>query len=208
MSEILAAMKQAKVVPVVRTSTRETAEGAVEVLRREGFAIFEMTLTTPGAVDAIRSLAERDDAIVGAGTVLSGEDALRCIEAGARFVVSPALRPEVVGVCAEHEVDCFLGAATPTEVFQAHELGCAGVKIFPAAQLGGPAFLGALKSVFPDIDIMPTGGIGVGDIATYLQRGAFCVGMGGKLVDEAALVSGNTDVIATAAREVLDAVAS
>lgn len=207
MSEILAAMKQAKVVPVVRTSTRETAERAVEILRGEGFAIFEMTLTTPGAVDAIRTLAERGDAVIGAGTVLSGEDALRCIEAGARFIVSPALRPDVVEACAESDVDCFLGAATPTEVLQAHELGCAGVKIFPAAQLGGPAFLGALKSVFPDIDIMPTGGIGAGDIAAYLQRGAFCVGMGGKLVDEAALVSGNTDTIANAAREVLDAVA-
>ncbi len=207
-SEIIDVMKQAAVVPVVRTGARETAERAVDLLREAGFGIFEMTLTTPGAVEATAALAARGDAIIGTGTVMTVGEAARCIDAGAGFIVSPAVRPEVAEVCAERGIPCFLGAATPTEVAAAHDLGCAGVKIFPAAQLGGPGFLGALKSVFPHISLMPTGGIGVGEINAYLKSGAFCVGVGGKLVNEASLVAGDDGAIIDAAREVLDVVGS
>lgn len=207
-SEILDAMKQAAVVPVVRTGARETAERAVELLREAGFRMFEMTLTTPEAVEATAVLAARGDAIIGTGTVMTGAEAERCIDAGAGFIVSPAVRPDVAAICAQKGVPCFLGAATPTEVATAHDLGCTGVKVFPAAQLGGPGFLGALKSVFPHINLMPTGGIGVSEINAYLKSGAICVGMGGRLVNEASLIAGDDDAIIDAAREVLDVVGS
>lgn len=208
MSEIIEVMKQAAVVPVVRTGARETAERAVDLLREAGFGVFEMTLTTPGAVEATAALAARGDVIVGTGTVMTAAQAGRCIDAGAGFVVSPAVRPEVARICIERRIPCFLGAATPTEVALAHDTGCTGVKIFPAAKLGGPGFLGALKSVFPHIRLMPTGGIGAGEIDAYLKSGAFCVGMGGKLVNEASLAAGDDGAITDAAREVLDAVGS
>ncbi len=208
MAEIVDVMKQATVVPVVRTGARETAERAVELLRNAGFRIFEMTLTTPGAVEATAALAARGDAIIGTGTVMTADDAERCIDAGAAFIVSPAVRADVAQVCIRRDIPCFLGAATPTEVAAAHDLGCAGVKVFPAAQLGGPGFLGALKSVFPTLNLMPTGGIGVSEVDAYLKAGAFCVGMGGKLVNEASLIARDDDAIIGAAREVLDVVGS
>jgi 2-dehydro-3-deoxyphosphogluconate aldolase/(4S)-4-hydroxy-2-oxoglutarate aldolase len=133
---------------------------------------------------------------------MTADQAEACIDAGARFIVSPAVRPEVAAVCRTRKVDFFLGAATPTEVATAHELGAAAVKLFPAAQLGGPSFVRAVRSVYPGIALMPTGGIGTGDIAAYLDAGAACVGMGGRLVDERSLAAGDDAAILAAARDI------
>lgn len=195
-------MEQARVVPVIRTGSEATARRAVDVLARAGFSIFELTMTTPGAIAIVADLAGDPDRLVGAGTVMTAAEAQVCIDAGARFIVSPAVRPEVAEVCRARNVEVFLGAATPTEVAAAHELGAAAVKLFPAAQLGGPSFLRALRSVFPGIPLMPTGGIGTGDIAAYLDAGAACVGMGGRLVDERSLLAGDDAAILAAARDV------
>ncbi len=100
----------------------------------------------------------------------------------------------------------FLGAATPSEVLEAHEMGGSGVKLFPAAQLGGPGFVKAIRSVYPDIAVMPTGGISADNAQSYLDAGAICVGMGGKLVDEKALSAGDAEAARAAARQALDAV--
>ena len=195
-------MERARVVPVIRTGSEATARRAVDVLARAGFSIFELTMTTPGAISIVADLAGDPDRLVGAGTVMTAAEAEDCIDAGARFIVSPAVRREVADVCRARQVEVFLGAATPTEVATAHELGAAAVKLFPAAQLGGPGFVRAVRSVFPGIALMPTGGIGTGDIAAYLDAGAVCVGMGGRLVDERALVAGDDAAILAAARAV------
>jgi 2-dehydro-3-deoxyphosphogluconate aldolase/(4S)-4-hydroxy-2-oxoglutarate aldolase len=195
-------MERARVVPVIRTRAEASARRAVDVLARAGFAIFELTMTTPGAISIVADLAGDPDRLVGAGTVMTAAEAEDCIDAGARFIVSPAVRREVADVCRAREVEVFLGAATPTEVAAAHELGAAAVKLFPAAQLGGPGFVRAVKSVFPGIALMPTGGIATGDIAAYLDAGAICVGMGGRLVDERALAAGDDAAILAAARDV------
>jgi 2-dehydro-3-deoxyphosphogluconate aldolase/(4S)-4-hydroxy-2-oxoglutarate aldolase len=195
-------MERARVVPVIRTGSEATARRAVDVLARAGFSIFELTMTTPGAISIVADLAGDPDRLVGAGTVMTAAEAEDCIDAGARFIVSPAVRREVADVCRARQVEVFLGAATPTEVATAHELGAAAVKLFPAAQLGGPGFVRAVRSVFPGIALMPTGGIGTGDIAAYLDAGAVCVGMGGRLVDERALVAGDDAAILAAARDV------
>lgn len=201
-------MARAGVVPVIRTRTEAAARRAVELLGGAGFSIFELTMTTPGARAIIADLAGNAGHLVGAGTVMTGDDARACIDAGARFVVSPAVRADVAQVCTAAGVEVFLGAATPTEVAAAHELGSAAVKLFPAAQLGGPGFLRAVRSIYPHVPLMPTGGIGIGDIAAYLDAGAACVGMGGRLVDVAALDGGDdASILAAAAdvRKVLDA---
>ena len=197
---------RARIVPVVRTPERAQAENAVEILAGCGFKLIEMTLTTPQAVAVIERFAGERDMVIGAGTVLTSAQAHLAIDAGARFLVAPALRLSVADVARNAGVPFFLGAATPTEVLAAHELGACGVKIFPAAQLGGPDFLKALRSVYPDIALMPTGGVTPDNAAAYLDAGAVCVGMGGKLVDVAALAANDVAAIKEAARQALAAV--
>ncbi len=201
-------MPDTKVIPVIRMTDQSRALEAVALLESEGFDVFEITLTTPGALRIIRTLSGAGRSTIGAGTVLSRTDALNCIDAGARFIVSPVLRRDIADICAECDVSCYLGAATPSEILAAHEAGATAVKVFPAAQLGGPGFLKALKSVFPHIPLMPTGGVGVDNIADYLAAGACCVGMGGRLVDEQAIIDGRPGDIRKAAREVLAALAA
>ncbi|MEL6996941.1 MAG: bifunctional 4-hydroxy-2-oxoglutarate aldolase/2-dehydro-3-deoxy-phosphogluconate aldolase [Pseudomonadota bacterium] len=201
-------LRAAVVVPVVRTSTEDAARRAVSLLSEEGFDIFEMTLTTPGAISIIKDLAENPDVTVGVGTVLTAAQGRDAIEAGASFVVSPAFVPGLVEVGREHGTPVALGAATPTEALRAHEAGADFVKVFPASQLGGPGFVKALKSVHPNVEIMPTGGINPPDIAPYIAAGAVCLGMGGNLVSDAALKSGDDATIRDAARAVKAAVAA
>ncbi len=202
MTKIAAHLHEAGVVPVIRTSSAALARKAVELLREEGFAIFEITLTTPGALELIRDLAQDSDLTIGVGTVLSTGDGQDAIHAGARFVVSPAYVPGLAALCRARETALALGAATPSEVLRAHQDGADFVKIFPASQLGGPGFLKALRSVFPDIALMPTGGINPPDIAPYLAAGALCLGMGGNLVSEAALRANDDAAIRQAAKAV------
>ena len=197
-----------KVIPVIRLTDQSRACDVVSLHEAEGINIFEITLTTPGALEIIATLSGTGQSIAGAGTVLSRDDARESIDAGARFIVSAIIRRDIADICIEREVPCFLGAATPTEVLAAHKAGTAAVKVFPAAQLGGPGFLKAVKSVFPHIALMPTGGIGSGDLADYFAAGACCIGMGGRLVDEQAMNDGRPGDISKAAWEVLDALAA
>ena len=200
--DITAKLIAARVAPVIRTSTEAAARRGVELLADEGFSLFEITLTTPGAMEVIADLAKDPDLTVGVGTVLNVDQGKAAIDAGASFVVSPAFIPGLSDAGAAAGVPVALGAATPTEALRANEAGAAFVKVFPAAQLGGPGFVKALKSVYPMIDIMPTGGIEAGNLADYFAAGAACVGMGGKLVSDAALVAKDDEAIRTAARTV------
>ncbi|MEO1493377.1 MAG: bifunctional 4-hydroxy-2-oxoglutarate aldolase/2-dehydro-3-deoxy-phosphogluconate aldolase [Pseudomonadota bacterium] len=205
MSDIAAKLKAARVAPVVRTSTEAAARRGVALLAEEGFDLFEITLTTPGAMAIIRDLGKDPALTVGVGTVLTADQGREALDAGAAFIVSPAFVPGLVA--AGGDVPVALGAATPTEALRAHEDGAAFVKIFPAAQLGGPGFVKALRSVYPMIEIMPTGGIEADDLGRYFAAGAVCVGMGGKLVADTALQSGDDAAIRTAARAVRAALA-
>ena len=203
--DIAARLKAARVAPVVRTSTEAAARRGVALLAEEGFDLFEITLTTPGALGIIRDLATDPSLCVGVGTVLSADQGKEAMDAGASFVVSPAFIPGLV--TASGGTPVALGAATPTEALRAHEEGAAFVKVFPAAQLGGPGFVKALRSVYPMIEIMPTGGIEADNLSGYFAAGAVCCGMGGKLVSDAALQAGDDEAIRTAARAVRAALA-
>lgn len=201
-NEIEARLRAARVAPVIRTGSEATARRAIELLREEGFDLFEVTLTTPGALEIIAELAREPALCIGVGTVLDIAQGEAALAAGASFVVSPAFVPGLAALGREANTPVALGAATPTEALRAHEDGAAFVKIFPAAQLGGAGFVKALRSVFPMIPIMPTGGINPGDISAYFDAGAVCIGMGGNLVNEKALNAGEDDVIREAARAV------
>ncbi len=196
---LIAQFRTARLIPVVRTSTTAHAAQAIAWLREAGLRIFEITLTIPDAPALIRSLAAEPDLLIGAGTVPDAAAAQACLDAGARFLVSPWVEPSIVAPARAAGACVLLGAATPTEVRAALAAGADAVKIFPAASLGGPGHLKALRSVFPGVVFCPTGGVDASNMAEYLAAGAAFVGIGGKLVDERAIAAGNRASVIDAA---------
>jgi 2-dehydro-3-deoxyphosphogluconate aldolase/(4S)-4-hydroxy-2-oxoglutarate aldolase len=148
---------------------------------RGGLNILELTLTTPGALDVMEQLAGDDTAVVGAGTVLSVQDVERVAAAGGRFAMSPVFDAEVVAAAHHHGLLAVPGAATPREILTAHRSGARMVKVFPAAALGGPLFLKAVRGPLPDIPLVPTSGPTADTLADYFAAGASAVGIGGEV---------------------------
>lgn len=200
---LIARLRSARVVPVVRTHSMENARTVVGWLRETGITVFEITMTIPGAPDLIRELSADPALLVGAGTVPDAATAQACLAAGAKFIVAPWVDAALSAPCRAANAALLLGAITPTEVRAALAAGADAVKIFPASSAGGPGHIKALVSVFPDVMFCPTGGIGPADVPKYLAAGASFVGMGGALVDEARVAAGDKDAIQTAARHIL-----
>ena len=162
----------------------------------------------PRSRPTIRDVARQygDDVLVGAGTVLSAEQAKRCIDAGADFIVSPGLSIPVLSVALACDKLAIPGALTPTELMSAQDKGAKVIKIFPCGNLGGPKYLRALKAPFPSAALIPTGGVNASNAAEFLRAGAFALGVGGDLVDATALREGNWAKITQAARDLVEAV--
>ncbi len=200
---LLERLREARVVPVVRTGSSDHAATAVHWLREAGLGILEITMTIPDAPALIRELAADPSLLVGAGTVPDAIAAQACLDAGARFVVAPWVDYSLAPPCRSAGALLMLGAMTPSEVRAALAAGADVVKIFPAASLGGPAHIRALRSVFPDVAFCPTGGVDPDQVGAYLAAGAAFVGMGGALVDERRIAAGDRAAIADAARQVL-----
>ena len=169
----------AKILGIVRYRSAGDVEAAVEALLRGGIETVEVTLDTPGALVAVER-GRRAGWSIGVGTVLEPDQVSRCVDAGAAFVVSPGIVPEVVERALALGIDIVPGAFTPTEVIRAHSSGAVAVKVFPAS-LGGAAYLRALRGPLPDMPLVPTGGIGIEEVGDYLAAGADCVGLGGAL---------------------------
>lgn len=200
---ILPRLRQARIIPVVRTSSAALAARAVEWLRGAGLTVFEITMTVPDAPALIRDLASDPSLLVGAGTVPDRAAAEACLAAGARFLVCPWVDPVVAEAARGAGAASMLGAMTPTEVRAAIAAGADVVKIFPASSAGGPGHVKALRSVFPDTAFCPTGGVDSRSAPEYLAAGAAFVGIGGRLVDETLLARGDRAAIEAAARDVL-----
>ena len=194
-----------RVVPVLRFGSAATAIRAVDCLREAGFGTFEITLTTPGALELVAELHARigATAVVGAGTVTDLDAARRCIDAGAQFLVSPCVVPGLAALAHEAGRAALVGAFTPTEVLAAHREGADIVKVFPAS-IGGPAHLGALHAVFPHVLLCPTGGVTLDNLNAYFTAGAALVGVGNNLLDQAALAAGDIGGVIAGARRFLD----
>ena len=203
--DLLARLRAARAVPVVRTRSAAHAATAVAWLREAGIRIFEITMTIPDAPELIRELAADPSLTVGAGTVPDARTADRCLRAGARFLVAPWVDLALAAPCRAAGAALMLGAMTPTEVRAALAAGADVVKIFPAASIGGPAHIRALASVFPGVAFCPTGGVNPEDIGKYIAAGAAFVGIGGALVDEKRIAAGDRAAIQSAARAVLAA---
>jgi 2-dehydro-3-deoxyphosphogluconate aldolase/(4S)-4-hydroxy-2-oxoglutarate aldolase len=148
---------------------------------RGGLSVLEITLTTPGALEAMAVLARDAGVIAGGGTVLTREDARAVAEAGGRFALSPTFDPEVIDEAHRLGLLAVPGAATATEILAAYRAGARLVKVFPAAALGGPAYLRAIRGPLPDIPLVPTNGITSETIRDYVAAGAVAVGVGGEV---------------------------
>jgi 2-dehydro-3-deoxyphosphogluconate aldolase / (4S)-4-hydroxy-2-oxoglutarate aldolase len=201
--DLLPELRRARVVPVVRTNAAAHAMTAVEWLREAGFTIFEITMTVPDAPALIRRLSADGGALVGAGTVPDVEAARACLDAGARFIVTPWVDPAVIAATREAGALPLPGTMTPTEIRAALAAGAEGVKIFPAASVGGPGHVKALRAVFPGVPFCPTGGVDASNAPDYFEAGADFVGMGGKLVDEKRIAAGDKAAILRAGRDAL-----
>jgi 2-dehydro-3-deoxyphosphogluconate aldolase/(4S)-4-hydroxy-2-oxoglutarate aldolase len=206
--EVIRRIGEIGIVPVVRAATVEDATRAVEAICAGGIPILEITMTVPNATAVIRQVV-RDHgnvALIGAGTVTSREQAEKCIDAGAEFLVSPGLSLAVLAVAEACARLAIPGALTPSELMHAQDNGARLIKIFPCGNVGGAKYLQSLKGPFPNSVLIPTGGVNAANAADYIAAGAFALGIGGDLVNAAALRAGNLAKITDAARELVRAV--
>ena len=195
-----------RVLPVLRLASAEETRFAVDCLVEAGFACIELTLTTPGAVELIAELHARvgPEMMIGAGTVLDLANAERCIAAGADFLVSPCMVPGMAARAHAAGRIALIGGYTPGEVLAASREGADIVKVFPASS-GGPAHVGAIHAVFPQIALCPTGGVSVANMKDYFAAGAALVGVGNNIIDVTALRARERRGVVDHARKYLEA---
>jgi 2-dehydro-3-deoxyphosphogluconate aldolase/(4S)-4-hydroxy-2-oxoglutarate aldolase len=203
--EVRQRIREIGVIPVVRGDAPKQALGAAEAVSAGGIPIVEITMTVPGAVDAIAQLAREagKDLLIGAGTVLDAQAARRCVDAGAQFIVSPGFDRETVEFVRRAGVLMMAAGLTPTEVITAWRAGSAFVKVFPCASVGGPKYIRALRGPLPQIPLVPTGGVNFENAAEFIRAGATALGVGGELVEPGALRFGDYQQITQNAREFL-----
>jgi 2-dehydro-3-deoxyphosphogluconate aldolase / (4S)-4-hydroxy-2-oxoglutarate aldolase len=201
-------IEEVGIVPVIRASSpREACVGA-EAVCKGGIPIVEITMTVPGAIEVIRELAKTcgSEVLIGAGTVLNAEDARRCIDAGAQFLVTPGFNRATVEFAARESKLIMAGALTPTEVIEAWTAGSDFVKVFPCGQVGGAKYIKALKGPLQQIPLVPTGGVNLSTAADFIEAGAAALGIGGELIQPEALKSNNPELIVETARKFLEIV--
>lgn len=204
---VCSCIEQIGIVPAIRLLSAQDALFAVEAVSGSGISIAEVTMTTPGAIEVISGLARtRPELIVGAGTILDIETARRCLDAGAKFLTSPGLDVQVVEFAVKNDVVVFPGALTPSEIMAASKAGADFVKVFPCSVLGGPSYIKALKSPFPKIPLIASGGVTQGNVADFILAGATAVGIGRDLINAEAVQRRERDWIGELARRFLKTV--
>jgi 2-dehydro-3-deoxyphosphogluconate aldolase / (4S)-4-hydroxy-2-oxoglutarate aldolase len=178
-------------VVVIRLKEPDKLRAVVDAIAEGGIRALEVTMTVPGAVELIRQLAPSlpPGFVLGAGTVLDPATALRVIEAGAQFVVSPVLRVPVIDACGAAGVPVMPGCFTPTEILEAWDAGADVVKVFPATTLG-PTYLKDIRGPLPQVKLMPTGGVTLDNAGDWIRAGAVAVGVGTALLDSKAIAAG------------------
>lgn len=208
MKPAVARLREIGIIPILRASSPDGVVPVVEALLEAGLPICEITLTVPNAIDAIGSVAKRFAGIllVGAGTVTDAETATHAAQAGAEFIVTPCLVPEVIQAARRVDVAVLPGALTPGEVFAAARAGGDMVKVFPVQAVGGAAYLRALRGPFPDIPLVPTGGVTLDNVAELFHAGAAAVGVGTELISRDVLERHDYAAIGARAKQFVAAV--
>lgn len=205
---ILSKLRTEKVVALIRAESPDGLLDCAKALAEGGLTSIELTMTTPGAIRMLeKASAELPEFVFGLGTVLDAETARAGILAGAKFIVTPALRPDVITLCRRYSVPVFSGAFTPTEIVNAWEAGADAAKVFPA-EFFGPAYIKSIKAPLPHIELLPTGGVNAENVGEFLKAGAFATAAGSSLVEAKALKEKNWATITARARAFAAAVAA
>lgn len=205
-AEFVALLGRERASAILRTDLEEAAAPAMHAAVRGGFRVVEFTLTTPGALERIGEFARLDGVVVGAGTVLTVEEARAAVEAGARFLVSPVVDEAVIEEAARLGVAAMPGTHTPTEMLRAHRAGAQLQKLFPAPGLG-PAYAAACLGPLPFLRVVPTNGVDASNAGAWLAAGAHALGFVAPLFDAAEVRDGNVAAVEARARRLLAAVA-
>jgi 2-dehydro-3-deoxyphosphogluconate aldolase / (4S)-4-hydroxy-2-oxoglutarate aldolase len=206
-ANVLSTLRDVGIIPVIRADSADVAIAVVEALMEAQLTIAEITMTVPNAIEAIAAVEKRFGGaiLVGAGTITAADTARRAVDAGAEFLVSPCLVGEVIEAARREDVPVLPGALTPTEIFEAFRRGADMVKVFPAQNVGGASYLRALRGPFPDIPLVPTGGVTLDNIADLFAAGAAAVGVGSELVAKDALARRDFNTIGALARKFVGA---
>ena len=203
-------LERVGLIPVLRAKNPAQGRAVVEAMIAGGVTVVEVTMTVPGAVDLLRELKKEygSKLLLGSGTVTTADQCQATIDAGAEFVVSPSLHPEVVATTKRNGKISCPGALTPTEAIAAWNLGADYVKIFPCSALGGASYLKSLLAPFPQLKIIPTGGVTLQTAESFIKAGARALGVGSDLVNLAAIDEGHPEKITEAAKAYLQIIAA
>jgi 2-dehydro-3-deoxyphosphogluconate aldolase/(4S)-4-hydroxy-2-oxoglutarate aldolase len=204
----LGKIREVGLVPIVRAPSAEDALLAAEAIVAGNIGILEITMTIPNAIQVIEKVAHKfgDKLLLGAGTILDTETGRAALLAGAEFIVTPALNLQVIELARRYSKPIMPGALTPTEVVTAWQAGADIVKIFPCGPVGGAKYIKALKGPFPQIELIPTGGVNLETTPDFIKAGAAAVAVGGELIDLKSLREGKFDAITANAHLYLEAV--
>ena len=205
---ILQQIEDVGLVAIIRANAASGLVETCQALAEGGVTVAEITMTTPGALEAIATAKAQlgDRMLVGVGSVLDADTVDRAVEAGAEFVVSPIFKPEIIESAHRHGKPCFCGAFTPTEVLLAFEAGSDVVKVFPANH-NGPRFFKDILAPMPHLKLPPTGGVSLETLADWFAAGARCVGVGSSLVRKDLIEKQDWSALTRLARQYVDAVA-
>ena len=205
---ILQKLRTEKVIALIRADNPDGLLDCAKALAAGGLTSIELTMTTPGAIRVLEKvIVEMPDFLFGLGTVLDAETARIGILSGATFIVTPAFRPDVIAICQRYSVPIFSGAFTPTEILATWEAGADAVKVFPA-EFFGPGYIKAVKAPFPQIEMVPTGGVNEKNVGEFIKAGAFATAAGSSLVEAKSLKEKNWAAITAKAEAFVAAVAA
>lgn len=206
---IVQSLEASGIIAIIRLKDGAALPRVVDALAEGGVRALEITMTVPGAVEYIRQVASTLPAgfLLGAGTVLDADTALRVADAGARFIVSPVFRTEVIDAAHRRDIPVLPGCFSPTEILNAWDAGADIVKVFPATALG-PTYLKDLRGPLPQVKLCPTGGVSIDNVADWIRAGAAAVGVGSALVDAKAVAAGDFGLIRGNASRIVRNIAS
>lgn len=207
--QVVRAIEHCGVVAVIRLQDPDKLRGVVDALMAGGVRALEVTMTVPGAIGLIQQIAPTlpPEFILGAGTILDPETARMALLAGARYIVSPVYRPDVVKMCHRYDAAAMPGCFTPTEILDAWETGADVVKVFPATALG-PGFFKDVRGPLPQVKMMPTGGVSLANAGEWIKAGAVAIGVGTAMVDSKAVAAGDWKTVTETAKRFVEAVAA
>jgi len=195
-------------IPIIRVESADVAFKVADAFLAADVNIIEVTMSVLGAIDVVKELVEKfgDKVLIGTGTVVDGKMAEEVIAAGSHFIVSPNYSRDLIETANKHNIPIIPGALTPTEIFDAYAMGADAVKVFPCGNVGGAAYIKAIRGPLPDIPLVPTGGVDLGTAGPMLEAGAYALGVGGAITDKKAIKEGRFEVITDNVRKFLDIV--